>query len=254
MTAVKISYALLFIFLLSNVALAQDYQKLERAADAVKDAAERVADDAGDQFQKGRQNSSDAIEHAFLAEEAYAAAKLMDKIVGDKYDIGDLRLAANVLKVMSERFPAGEFWSRLRESIDSLVFELAAGGGPTGPVVPPPNGDPDDDFDENRILGRFFWNGEVDHEVHLSVNGTSITSETLRGRRLEDGSFSFTAALPRESGLIVGVTKTDGRGQVTVIQQPNAANDFTAIIRLFDDDGGARPYSIEIFWYKGSEN
>lgn len=239
------------IFLFGSLAAAQDYGRLERSADQVKDAAEAVVNATANGFQKGRQNSSDAIEHAFLAEQALAAARLMEKIVGDRYDIGDLRLAANVLKEMSEQFPeSGGVWGALKNSIDSLIFELAAGA--SGPSTPPPVTDDGGDVDESRILGRFFWNGEVDHEVHLTVRGTTITSEAISGRTLENGTYSFTSALPRENGLLVRVIKTDGRGEAAVIQQPNAANDFSAVVKVLDSGGGARPYSLEIFWYKGN--
>lgn len=241
------------ILIFSSLAAAQDYGKLERSADRVKDAAEEVAKSADDAFKRGRQNSSDAIEQAFLAEQVYAASRLMEKIVSDKYDIGDLRLAANVLKELSEDFPASGSaeWGRLKESIDSLIFDL--GGGSAGPVTPPQTDD-GGDVAEGRILGRFFWNGEVDAEVHLTVRGTVISSQTISGRTLEDGTYSFTSALPRENGLVVRAKKNDGRGDVSVIQQPNAANEYTAIIRIWDEDGGARPYSIEIYWYKAAGN
>ncbi|HUF05390.1 MAG TPA: hypothetical protein VMM38_14595 [Aridibacter sp.] len=244
---------ILAIFLFPVFAAAQDYSRLERSADRVKDAAEAVSKATSEGFRKGRQNSSDAIEHAFLAEQALAAARLMEKIVGDKYDIGDLRLAANVLKELSEGFPeTGGTWGSLKNSIDSLIFDLAAGG--SGPSTPPPITDDGGDVDESRILGRFFWNGEADAELHLTVKGTTITSKAISGRTMEAGTYSFTSALPRENGLIVRVEKTDGRGDVTVIQQPNAANDYSAVVRIWDSGGGARPYSIEIYWYMASGN
>ncbi|MCO6510739.1 MAG: hypothetical protein J5I65_08090 [Aridibacter famidurans] len=239
------------VLLLSVLASAQDYSRLERSADRVKDAAEAVSKATGDTFQRGRQNSSDAIEQAFLAEQVLAAARLMEKIVNDKYDIGDLRLAANVLKELSENFPStGGTWGALKNSIDSLIFDLAA--GTAGPTTPPPATDDGADVDDSRILGRFFWNGEVDNEVHLTVSGTRITSEAISGRTLEEGTYSFTSALPRENDLIVRALKTDGRGIVSVIQQPNAGNDYSAVIRIKDEDGGARSYSLEIYWYKAN--
>ncbi|QQS42937.1 MAG: hypothetical protein IPM63_08390 [Acidobacteriota bacterium] len=239
------------VLLLSVLAAAQDYSRLERSADRVKDAAEVVSKATGDAFQRGRQNSSDAIEQAFLAEQVLAAAKLMEKLVSDKYEIGDLRLAANVLKELSENFPAsGGSWGALKNSIDSLVFDLAAGA--SGPPTPPPATDDGREVDESRILGRFFWNGEIDDEVQLTVSGTRITSKAISGRTLEDGTYSFTSALPREDGLIVRAVKTDGRGIVSVIQQPSAENDYSAVIRIVDEGSGARPYSLEIYWYKGN--
>lgn len=227
----------------------QDYGRLKDAAEEVRKGAEIVARSAAGLFRKGQQNSTDSIEHAFLAEQALAASILMEKIVVDRYDIGDLRLAANVLSEMSERFPPGSMWGSFKEKIDSLVFELGRGAG-TGAVVTPPEDGPD--IPEDRILGRFFWNGEVDAEVHLTVKGTSIESATISGRTLAKGTFSFTSALPEEEGIIVRVKKFEGRGEATVIRQPLAANGYTAVVRIWDGDGGSKPYSLEIYWYRAS--
>jgi hypothetical protein len=246
----------LFLILGSAVSgFAQDWPKLDRAADDVKDTAEKLAGSMSDGFRKGRQNSSDAIEHAFLAEQVAAASKLMKKIVGDKYEIGDLRLAANVLSELSQKFPTGAdpSWGALKDKIDSLVFELGRDtGSNTGPVTGGDQGG-GPDVDEGRILGRFFWNGDVDDEIQLGVRGTTITHRTVKGRTMPDGAYSFTSALPRENGLTVRVKLLDGRGKAVVIQQPNASNDYSAIVRIRDEDGGAKSYSLEIYWYKSGD-
>jgi len=250
-------FLLLIVIALSSIAAAQDYKNLEKYADDVKDTAERVSKKTSDAFRKGGQNSTETIEQAFLGEQVYAAARYLDKIIGDKYDIGDIRLGANVLTELSEDFPSGDSdWSSLKDKISSLVFELGRNSDPDSPPVSNPTDTDSDlpDVEENRILGRFFWNGEVDAEVRLSASGTVIRSETVQGKKLEDGTYSFTSALPREEGLMVRVKKEDGRGDVTVIQQPNAANNFTAVIRIYDGDGGARPYSLEIYWYRSQGN
>ena len=248
-TAILVVFAL---FALAASAAAQDWDKLERAADDVNDASEKLAEHAKDNFRKGGQNSPDAIEQAFLAEQTTAAAKYMKKIVGDKYQIGDLRLAANVLKELSEEFPTGASaeWGSVKDLIDSLVFELGRDVNSPPPetntnvVTKPP------DEDEGKILGRFFWNGEVDDVLQLAIRGTTLMHRTVKGRTMPDGSYSFTSALPRENGIVVGVKIVDGRGKATVIQQPNPTNDYSAIVRVTDDGGGARPYSLEIYWYK----
>ena len=249
----KVFPFLALVVSLAFAAPAQDYDRLGRASDEVKDTAESVARSATDAFRKNAENSSDAIEQAFLAEQVYAAARYMDKLVGDKYGIGDLRLAANVLAEMSTGFPSGGEWGLLRDKIGALVFELGRGGElPVSETDTDTDVEPvtNEDVADDRIVGMFFWNGEVDDEVHLTVRGTVIESETVSGRQLEDGKFSFTSALPRESGFRVGVRKTEGRGEAVVIQQPNPANSYTAVVRIRDGGGGARPYSLEIFWYR----
>jgi hypothetical protein len=247
-----IPFALLIVLTIAATAFSQDWSRLEHSADDVKDTAEKLADSTSASFQKGRQNSSDAIEHAFLAEQVLAASRYMKKVIGDKYLIGDLRLAGNVLSELSERFPSNgdSGWANLKDKIDSLVFELGRDvGGTSEPVTYGKDVD-GPDVDKSRVLGRFFWNGEIDDELQLAIRSTTITQRTITGRTMPDGSYSFTSALPRENGIIVRVKILDGRGKAVVIQQPNASNDFSSAVRIKDEDGGAKPYSLEIYWYK----
>jgi len=56
------------------------------------------------------------------------------------------------------------------------------------------------------------------------------------------------APLP-DQAVTVQVSRKEGRSKkIKVIQQPTADNDFTAIIEIHDDGGGARDYVLEIFW------
>jgi hypothetical protein len=95
---------------------------------------------------------------------------------------------------------------------------------------------------------KAYWHGRVDNKVHLVISGTSIEHRTIEGQAMPDGSYSFTAPLPR-SEVTVGARRIEGRSnKVSVIQQPNAANNYQAIVEIIDDGGGAREYFIEIFW------
>ena len=98
-----------------------------------------------------------------------------------------------------------------------------------------------------QVTGRAFWRGMVDAKVHLIIQDFSLTVNTLEGTAYPDGVSSFTASLPRRN-VSVGVNKTKGRGTAVVIQQPTRENDFTAIIEIVDDKGGAKEYQLEIFW------
>lgn len=98
-----------------------------------------------------------------------------------------------------------------------------------------------------RKDGRVFWKGEIDDKVQLVITGLSITSRTVSGRQLADGNHSFTARLPRDV-VTVAVTKMEGRGDVAVVQQPSAENDFTAIVEITDEKGGSDDYLLDITW------
>lgn len=99
-----------------------------------------------------------------------------------------------------------------------------------------------------NALGKVFWKGTVDNKVHLVIKGGSLEHKTIEGQEKPDGVFAFTAPLPDES-VTVEVLRRSGRSKkVKVIQQPAANNDFTAIIEIHDDGGGAKEYQLEIFW------
>ena len=53
--------------------------------------------------------------------------------------------------------------------------------------------------------------------------------------------------MPRQAG-IVRVQVLEGRGNVDVIQQPNARNGFTTVVRLRDPDSGAARYRIAAYF------
>jgi hypothetical protein len=96
--------------------------------------------------------------------------------------------------------------------------------------------------------GKVFWRGSVDNKIHLVIRGDTLEQKTVEGAEKPAGTFSFTAPLPEQS-VTVGVTRKEGRSKkIKVIQQPTGENDFTAIVEVHDDGGGARDYILEIFW------
>lgn len=92
----------------------------------------------------------------------------------------------------------------------------------------------------------FTWSGRVDRQVTLEArpNGLSNTSEsTIRSR----ARFSTVTGLPTRPGMLRVVT-TQGRGTVTVTQQPTAQNNYTAQIQVIDNEGGADMYRVAAYW------
>jgi hypothetical protein len=88
----------------------------------------------------------------------------------------------------------------------------------------------------------FIWRGTVDDDTRIYVRGENVQSRIVNGaRRRGSGRVNQTSALPRREG-IVRVELLEGRGRVDVIQQPNASNEYTAIVRIKDAQGGAASY------------
>lgn len=115
---------------------------------------------------------------------------------------------------------------------------------------------PDYDRPRNDYPGRgdnqpfgvgLVWSGRVDGADLLRIRGSQIYIEHQAGVPIIGADYRFSKALPN-APRTVSVRKLKGRGRVTVIEQPNQYNNFTATIRIEDKDGGSSQYEIEVSW------
>jgi hypothetical protein len=103
---------------------------------------------------------------------------------------------------------------------------------------------------DRRIHDYFHWRGDVDGTDILRFRGAGVTIEHVRAQPIRNQRVDFTAPLPA-ARLDVAVYAVRARGAVEIIQQPSAANDYTAIIRI--DDGrfsGSDVYDLYLYWPK----
>lgn len=79
------------------------------------------------------------------------------------------------------------------------------------------------------------------------IQGRNVSSRVISGAGTDNVRANVTGgALPRNAQLVL--SRTNGRGAVQVVQQPSAANGFTAIIRVSDPRAGAAQYDVEARW------
>ncbi|HEY2378639.1 MAG TPA: hypothetical protein VGH98_21845 [Gemmatimonadaceae bacterium] len=96
---------------------------------------------------------------------------------------------------------------------------------------------------QNRTL--FTWTGRVDREVQITMRGRDAW---INGADRDDrGRVSVASMLPRSDGY-VRVQTLDGRGDVSVLQQPNASNNYTTIVRVTDRSSGSDRYRVAAYW------
>jgi hypothetical protein len=94
----------------------------------------------------------------------------------------------------------------------------------------------------------YTWRGVVDDETRIYMRAGRIESQVVNGSvRRSSGRVSRANPLPRREGM-VRVQLIEGRGRVHVIQQPTADNDYTAIVRIKDSQGGAGSYRLATFF------
>lgn len=100
----------------------------------------------------------------------------------------------------------------------------------------------------NQQQELFEWAGRVDHEIRIQAGrGNAQIINMGRNERNNGGRFRSMSMLPRQDGAVT-VQVLEGRGQVDVVQQPNARNGYTTVIRLRDPDGGASRYRIAAYF------
>lgn len=184
------------------------------------------------------------IEAAFLAQQLDASVGLFQQLLRDGLRSNNLRDAVAVISDLAKRAPNsgsnGNLWRDAQTTLSDINREIGSGSGNnTGN-----NG-------ENNPLppsqGRAFWRGTVDKEVHLILKRRTLETTTISGAVYSDVNFSFTATMPTRN-VQVEVMKKKGRGSVRVLEQPSRDNDYTAVVQILDDAGGAKEYELEISW------
>ncbi|MBI3952018.1 MAG: beta/gamma crystallin family protein [Acidobacteria bacterium] len=107
--------------------------------------------------------------------------------------------------------------------------------------------DSDRPDDDRSGPGRLTWSGRVDEEVEILIRRDRVRVQTISGAPAYNERFSFSNPLPRRD-VTVQVRRIRGRGSVEVIQQPDRHNNYTAIVRIRDNKGGADHYEFELTW------
>lgn len=95
--------------------------------------------------------------------------------------------------------------------------------------------------------GALRWSGRVDAVQEIRIRGRRVDSYTVSGDRASDVRSQVRGSLPAREAY-VRVRQADGRGQIAVVQQPSARNDYTAVLRVVDRQPGADYYTVEATW------
>ncbi len=96
-------------------------------------------------------------------------------------------------------------------------------------------------------VGTANWSGRVDDRANIIIRGGSISAENVSGNGVQTNNQNINGSLPRRAATVTA-NRTNGRGDVTVIQQPNRSNNYTAIVQIYDRKNGADNYAIEMSW------
>ncbi len=244
----SILFAVCSVLLLAFSAAAQDdaerysSPRLENLVNQLKGYTVDLVDRTSEDMKRSPASSRADIETAFLAQQLDASAGLFSQMIRDGRRASELRDGASILSELARRGPNSglnnSLWRDAQRTIGDINRELGSGnngGNNGGGNNPPPS------------QGRAFWRGTVDKEVHLILQRRNLETRTVSGSTYNNVNFSFTASMPTRK-VTVEVIKKKGRGRVRVLEQPNRDNDYTAVIQILDEDGGAKEYELEISW------
>jgi hypothetical protein len=94
----------------------------------------------------------------------------------------------------------------------------------------------------------FRWRGDVDGIDDILIKGSQVRIEHVAAKPIQSQDHRFSAPLPfAEVELTLEVMK--GRGMVRLMEQPSARNQYTAVVRLDDQDhSGDDRYEFELSW------
>jgi len=95
--------------------------------------------------------------------------------------------------------------------------------------------------------GRLTWKGRVDDEVVVSCHQNTCETKATSGRPVLHESFRFSRPLP-ESEVEVSLEKTDGRGEIRLLEPPEEKNGYTARVLIRDRENGASDYTFTLAW------
>jgi hypothetical protein len=240
----SILFALCSILALTFSASAQDAERysssrLDNLVSQLKRQTVDLADRTSEDLRRGNSRRAD-IEAAFLAQQMDASAGFFQDFIRDGRRASELRDGASILSDLARRAPGGIAWRDVQTTISDISRELGAGGGYNG-------GNGGGNNNGGPSSGRAFWRGTVDKEVHLIIQNRNIETRTISGAPYDNSTFSFTSTLPTRRVTVEAIKKA-GRGTVRVIEQPSRDNDYTAVVQVLDDDGGAKEYQLEIIW------
>ena len=89
---------------------------------------------------------------------------------------------------------------------------------------------------------------QVDNEVEVSVRRDQVFIRTISGRDARDDGSECNEPLPDRDVQGFNFQVVDSRNEIKMLAEPSRRNDFTAIVRIRDSDGGEGRYHFRLSW------
>jgi hypothetical protein len=112
------------------------------------------------------------------------------------------------------------------------------------------NSVPNDDNNSGQISGpgHFQWQGLVDGSDNITLRGYTVRMAHLTASNIQQATYQLSTALPFDN-VQVNLRKVRGRGQIRLLEQPTASNNYTAVVQVNDQgDSGRGWYEFTLDW------
>jgi hypothetical protein len=110
-----------------------------------------------------------------------------------------------------------------------------------------PNGRDDRGYGYGGRREVYEWAGVVDKEIQIQLRGNRAYVRPIGDGDNRQSRGRVVSGLPSQPGNLV-IQRLEGRGEVHVIEQPSARNNYTATFRIRDPRGGADRYRVAVYF------
>ena len=100
--------------------------------------------------------------------------------------------------------------------------------------------------DDVRNVGLLHWTGDVDHTVVVRWRGERAMLQTVAGDTPRNVRADVSGIGLPARDVTLRVIQRQGRGTVVIEQQPSSGNNWTAVIRVNDPEGGYGHYDFDV--------
>jgi hypothetical protein len=216
---------------------------VRQLAEDLSHQGRELADNVYRDFTRRSRGDRPDVEIVYGARQFSASADLFLRMVRDNRPASELRDSLSVLRNELGRMDRYMFGQSERRRMFNLIRELGEELRleDRGRFGPPDRGR------FGRTSGRMRWSGTVDEEIVITIRGSSASTRVLRGRNIQGEHYSFESPLPPRE-VSISLNKHDGRGSVEILERPSRHNNYSAVVRIRDEKGGADRYEFELSW------
>ncbi len=112
------------------------------------------------------------------------------------------------------------------------------------------------EFEHSRSTGptdTLNWRGRVDEEAMISCQAKACATSAIHGAPVRHQAVKFSRPLPDRDAEVT-LERTEGRGDIRLLEQPRESNHYTARVSIRDSMSGSSEYSFTLRWPRAGVN